>query len=346
MKTPIRRLLAWLSLSLAAGAPAAPEGSPPRAQVEAPHHDAGPVGVGEPFAHEFLVRNPGESPLELSLAEASKGTTVTIEPAVIVPGAEGRVRVVVDPDRDPGPAVLPTLLRTSDPEQPTLRLELRLEVRLFLAVRPGYARYITVRGAREGTIVQHVTALDGATFRVLKVECPLPHLRLAFREARPEERRPETAGSQWRVEMTLSGDAPVGAVAANVLIETDHPKQRRTYVQVSGFMRPMFAVTPPEARLGELDPAKSPTARLVVKNYAEEPIALTGVTTTVPAVRAELEPVEAGRTWYVRLHLAEGAKPGAFEGLVRIATASPQVPMVEVPLSGRVATPEARGSGH
>jgi hypothetical protein len=220
-------------------------------------------------------------------------------------------------------------------------LAVQLDVRPFLLVRPGYARYITVQKAREGTLAQTIGAADGATFRVLRVESPLPSLRVSFREARPDERQPAWTGSQWRVTVTLASESPVGALAGSIVVHTDHPRQRRAFIPVSGFVRPILAVTPPEARLGDLDHRRSNPVRLLVRNFAEEPIEITGVSTDVAAVRAELEPIQAGRTWRLKLLPAPGAPLGPFEGTLRLRTGSPKLPSLEVPLSGRIVGPLA-----
>ena len=79
-------------------------------------------------------------------------------------------------------------------------------------------------------------------------------------------------------------------------MRTDHPRQRRAFVPVSGFVRPILAVTPHEARLGDL---------------------------------------ERARTWYLKLFPTPGAPLGAFEGTVQLRTASPLLPTFGISLSGR-----------
>jgi Protein of unknown function (DUF1573) len=316
--------------------PGAAGASRPRVTFDGESHDLGVVGPGEAAAHDFVVKNVGEAPLEISLVEAAKGSVVTVEPGLVAPGAEGRVRVSADTESVMDKVLLPVVLATNDPDRPRVTLELRLEVRVFLLVRPGYARYVTVQKAREGTIAQTLASSDGATFRLLKVEAPVPSLRLVWREARPEERRSEWTGSQWRIEATLASEAPVGALSGAIQLETDHPRQRRTRVPVSGFVRPIFAVTPPAAHLGDVDPKTPQQLSLVVKNFAEEEIEIKDVTSTVPAIQAVLEAVQPGRSWKLRLRISPAAKVGPFEGVLRLVTGSPKVPLLEVPVSGRI----------
>jgi hypothetical protein len=307
--------------------------------VEPESRDLGVVGLGEEAVAEFEVRNEGGAPLTLQAPGLPPGVAVEGLVAALAPGESVRLRVRIDTLNARDDPQQRWTLVTNDPDRARVPLTVRLDVRPFLLVRPGYARYITVQKAREGTIVQTVGAADGAAFRVLRVESPTPHLRVTFREARPDERRPEWTGSQWRVETTLAADSPVGPLTGMLVVHTDHPRQRRAVVPLSGFVRPILAVTPAEARLGDLDRRRTEPLRLSVRNFAEETIQITGVSTDVAAVRAEIEPVEAGRRWRLKLWPAPGAPLGPFEGKIVLRTASPKLPSFQVPLSGRLVEP-------
>jgi hypothetical protein len=308
----------------------------PKAVVEKPERDVGVLAVGDPAAAEFDVRNVGDAPLELQSVKAPLGVRTEGVPASVPAGGSRTVRLVLGFPAPPGELMIEVSVLTNDPELPMLRLVLRGKVQAFLLMHPGYARYIVVQHAADGTITQTVGASDGAAFRVVGVESPSPALRTSFREARPDERRPGWTGSQWRVESTLSRDAPVGALTGDIVVVTDHPRQRVARAPVSGFVRPVFAVTPPEARMGDVDPRRTPRLQLFVKNFAEQLIDLRGAESDVTGVRAELAAREPGRSWGLTLWLDAEKPPGPFEGHVRIRTANPQVPVIDIPLSGRI----------
>jgi len=308
----------------------------PRVTVTPESSDLGVVALGEDAVAEFLVRNEGGAPLSLAAPALSLGTSVEGLVPQLAPGESVEVRFRIDTFNAKADPRQAWTLVTNDPDRPRVALVVRLDVRPFLLARPGYARYITVQNAREGTITQTIGAIDGATFRVLRVESPVPSLRVAFHEARPDERQPSWTGSQWRVMSTLASASPVGALTGSMMVHTDHPRQKRVVIQVSGFVRPMLAVTPPQARLGDLDRRRPDPIHLFVKNFAEELIEVTGVSTDVTAVRAEVEPLEPGRTWRLKVFPAPGGPLGPFEGTLVLRTASPKLPSFEVPLSGRL----------
>lgn len=327
-------LFGAFACSRVAGPPAPP--ALPRVTVTPESRDLGVVGLGEPAVAEFLVRNEGGASLSLATPELPLGTRVDGLVPELAPGRSVSLRFTIDTLKANAETRQDWMLVTNDPDRRTVAMEVRLEVRPFLAVRPGQARYITVQHAREGTIIQTVGAVDGATFRILRIESPLPFIRVAFHEAAAAERRPEWTGSQWRVTATLPTDAPVGALTGMIVIYTDHPRQKRAFVPVSGFVRPVLAVTPPEARVGDLDRQRPPRMQMVVKNFAEELIEVTGASTDVPGIEAQIEPIERGRTWRLRLVVLPDAPLGEFSGKVLIRTASPKVPTFEIVLGGRL----------
>jgi hypothetical protein len=310
--------------------------APPRVAVDPESRDLGIVGFSEEAVAEFVVRNEGGTPLTLAVTRPVRGITVDGLPPTVAPGESVRVRMRIDTFDANADRHQTVRLKTNDPDRPEVRLTGTIDVRPFLVARPGYARYITVQHAREGTIIQTIGVTDGAPFRVLRVESPTPHLRIAFREAAPEERREEWAGPQWRMTMTLDSNSPVGALTGHVVVHTDHPRQRRIFIPLSGFVRPVLAATPPDARIGDFDRKQPEPLRIFVKNFAEETIEMTAVSTDVAAVRAELEPIEPGRSWRVKLFPVPDAPLGPFQGRILLTTASPTTPSLEIPVSGRL----------
>jgi hypothetical protein len=290
--------------------------------------------VGQEAACEIVVRNGGWGTLALGHPKAPNGIRIDGANSTIGPRGKTTLRAVVDTNVVVGRGTIPVTIPTNDAKRPSLALEVKVEIKSFLAAVPGYARYIFVQKAREGTIVQTIAATDATPFHVLGVESPAPYIRVAWREAKESERRPEIPGSQWLVESTISSDAPVGAITGDLIVRTDHAKQPILRVPVSGFVRPVFAVTPPTASLSVVDPATAAEVRLHVKNFAEEAIAVTGASTTVPGISASVTPVEAGRVYYVVLKFTPDLPAGPFKGTVQIRTASPKTPVVEVPIDG------------
>jgi hypothetical protein len=297
-------------------------------------HDFGKASVGDRLTYTFALRNEGTETLQLLEALADCACVSASFDKAIAPGASGELRVVFDTTDRVGPLMEKVVLRTNDPVAPKTIFALVAKVPPVLDLRPGYARYIYVQGEVPGVIRQTVWAVDGKDFEILSVKSPYPYLAATFREAKPEERRPEGTGKQWRVETVLSPDAPVGALAAVVEIVTSHPRQKTVRFEVSGFVRPVIAVTPANATLGSVKLEKPKIGSFRVQVFSTEEVEVTGVDTDVKGLKLDLEPVRAGRNYSIHLALTPDLPKGEFRGTIRIHTASAKAPLLEVPVSG------------
>lgn len=333
VKTAILALFAVLFVATTLLAQA---GKPKAVPVE-PIKDFGIVPKGDKVVHDFLIRNEGDAPLQITDVKAACGCTVVDYDKTIAPGQTGKVHAEVDTATFNGPISKGVTVFTNDPDHAQLDLTVRAKVEPFIQTKPGYARYITVQGEEKtGTIVQTLWSPDGTAFDVVKVDSPYPFLATSFREAKPEERTPDAAGKQWRVEMTLSNDAPVGALADHVRISTTHPRQKLVTIPVSGFVRPVLHVTPPEADLGavKLDEARRVTFN--VRNFSTQPIKITSAEGSLPGLKTEIVSLQEGSEYQVRIILPQDMAKGPFNGKVTLRTDSPKKPTIEVPVHGTV----------
>lgn len=310
----------------------------PKAVVAEPIKDVGSVGKGDMATHEFVIRNDGDAPLELREVRAACGCTVADYDKVIAPGKTGKVRVTVDTKSFNGPTAKGVTVYTNDPEAPAIELTIRANVGQFIKMKPGYARFITVQGeSKEGKIVQTLWTPDKSPLEIVKVESPYPYLNVRFWEAKPEERLQESADQQqWKVEIHLSNDAPVGALTEPVKIHTNHPKQKLLQVPVSGFVRPVMAVTPPVVDMGQVSGTEPVKFSLNVRNFATESIKVTGIAGDIQGVNAKIEPVQEGREYQVQVTFQPDARKGPVNGKLTLTTDSQKVPRIEVQLKGNV----------
>jgi len=331
--------LASLATAVAAQTAATSEAAKPaqpKAVVPAPIHDLKVIEKTAKVTHEFFIRNEGTAPLVLREARPDCACAVASFDPTIAPGATGKVRVELDPADQLGAIRKQVLVFTNDPAAPELQLTLTATVKSQLMMKPGYARYLYVQKEMPGTITQTLWSTDGRDFKVLAVKSPYPHLTTSFREAKTEERLADKPGKQWRVTTTLDPESPVGALVEPVVIVTDHPLQKELELQVSGFVRPVVAVTPPSADFGNLKRGVEKKGYVTVKTYATEPIAVTGAEIDIPGATTSVQTMAEGRHYLVHVTLPATMANGPFAGALRVKTASPKAPSVEVPFKGVV----------
>lgn len=308
----------------------------PKAVAAEPVKDVGVVAKGEKAVHDFVIRNEGDAPLLIQEVRAACGCTVADYDKVIAPGQSGKVRVSVDTTTFNGAIAKGVTVFTNDPATPQTELTIQAQVEPFIKVKPGYARYITVQGEdKEGTIVQTLWTPDGSPMKIVKVDSPYPYLKAEFHEAKPEERLKEIADQpQWKVEMHLSNDAPVGPLAETLKVYTDNPKQKLVQIPVSGFIRPMVAITPQVADFGQVTVSDVIRKSINVQNFATESIKITGVESSVPGIEARVEPIKEGREYSIQVTLKPEIAKGQFNGKLSLITDSVKMPRIEVVLKG------------
>ncbi len=331
-------LLAALPQLAAATADAGEATGQPRAVVDEPIFDAGKVEKGGEINHDFVIRNTGDAPLRIEEVRPACGCTVADYDETIAPGASGKVHAVLDTtDQDGGISKGLTVI-TNDPENPRLILTIKAVVAPVIYMRPGFARFVQSQGSGVGQVDQIIFADEFEGLEVVDIESPYPFLTAEAREATEEERIEEASGKQWVVSVKLDYDqAPVGSLADYLRVHTNHPKQEVVSVPVSGFVRPMYVLTPSEADFGEIEVEEDGTwAAMILKNFAAEDMSptLDDASSLPEGVDVKLSPVEEGREYRLEITLGEDLPKGAFNDVIRLHTGLEKKPTIEIPLTG------------
>jgi hypothetical protein len=308
----------------------------PRAVVVDPVEDVGAVSRGTKIEHRFEIRNEGDQDLTIREVQPACGCTVAEFDRTIAPGQVGSVAAVVDTSDFRGAIAKSVTVFTTDPDNARFNLTIKADVRMQIESRPGYARMIVVQGETTEAIRQWLWATEGPDLEIESVASPYPFLEVSHREATAVERKSEGGDRQWLIDLRVAEDAPVGPIAANVVVHTNHPGQEEVKIPVSGFVRPVVSVKPRTANFGRLDLVEPYSATLEVQNLGSGAITVLGASTDVSGAAAEVEEVEAGKLYRVQVTLQPGMSSGPFSGKLQIETSSKQMPMVEVELSGTI----------
>jgi len=317
-------------------------GPAPKAAVDRPVVDMGSVPVGESVSADFTIRNEGEGMLQILQVNPSCGCTVAQFDKEIAPGGSGTVHATVDTENMAGPIAKTVTVYTNDQLNPSIQLTIKAEVRPFLIVEPGYARFTSVvHGDREHDSSQVLWADDFDNLKILDVESPKPWIETEFHQAAAGERSEDGTGPQWVVGIKIDKSAPIGPIADYVVVKTNHPKQPVARIAVSGFVRPIVAVTPPDVKFGDVDPTKGQSWGVLVRNFGSSPLEVESYQSTVPGLEVKVEPIKAGQQFKVILTPTETMAEGSFDGRVEIQTNLPQQKTIAIELTGNVVSTKA-----
>ncbi len=311
----------------------------PRALPLEPIKDFEIVPKGEKIHHTFEIKNDGDAPLELTDVKPACGCTVVEFDQFIQPGAVGRVKTTVETDNFDGPIAKTIAVFTNDPENPKIQLVVKAEVKPYLSVFPGYARYSYVQGEEIGVISQLLWAEDGQDLEILKVKSPYPHMKVVHHVATEQERKGELPGKQWTFELHLDPYSPIGALRDYVEVITDHSQQKTVRIPLSGFVRPRQHVTPFELDLGVVDGEALPIKRvLAFTNFIKEGIEITEIDTGFKAIAIEADMVGQmdGHRFELMLTVDPAMPKGEFEGTIKLHITDEKNPVVKIPVKGKV----------
>jgi hypothetical protein len=172
---------------------------------------------------------------------------------------------------------------------------------------------------------------------VTGVETPHDWITAIVREANDAERLPDAKGRQWRVEVRIAADAPVGPLRDFLEVRTNHPGQPELAVPLSGVVRPVLHLTPSTAAFGELVLAgQAREVGLTLINFGSEPVEVRSAVTDVAGAETTIQVVEPGKRWRIVVRLTPEVARGKVDGELVIETSSAEMPRLAVPVSGRI----------
>lgn len=328
--------LAVLLTSLSLVAQEAESKPQPKIEVEETTHKIEEAVVqGTVLQHEFILRNSGDAPLEIKHIGVDKTMRIISNITSIEPGKEATLVVEVDTIYFSDHTGWTITVQSNDPTNPSLRLDLVVAIEASLRLSSPDIRWVYVQYEGDATIKTVLASLDGQKFSVTDIKSPLDFISIQQRAALDSERIGDLEGPQYVLELTLREDAPVGAIAGRAEIFTDHPKQKRLQLPLSGFVRPIMHVTPTQFDIGTVSVTEEQHLMINVRSFATEPMKITDITHDVQGLTYRLEPTAEGRIYELLIDLKDLPK-GPLEGTITLKTNFDKVPVYKVRMKGNV----------
>jgi len=311
--------------------------SAPKIEVLPETKDAGTVAKGQVIDATFVIKNNGGSDLIISDARPSCGCTVASFDKVIKPGGEGKVMSSVDTKTFSGPISKSILLVSNDPDRPQMNLFIKATVKPFVDVLPQpYVRFSVIKGDPAGQDV--ILLSEEKTFKPTVKETSQPYVKAEILPAGDKDRIPGRAGEQYRLRLSVTGDAPDGLLNAPISIATGVPQQPTLEIPVSGIVRPRVSVTPVMVNFGNFTAGKDPITRniIVTNNKPGVPMKVTRAEVSVAGFLTDVVPTQEGVSYTVVVKASDKVKKGALQGTVKLYTSDREKSVIELPLRGEV----------
>lgn len=331
-----------LALVIALTLPAIAQDAAPNLALVEPVKDFGTVAKGQMLDWSFEIKNTGTGDLEIKSANPSCGCTVAEFTKVIKPGEKGKVVAHVDTTNFSGPIAKSVTIQSNDPDTPTSQVTIHATVKPYVEAYPaGFLRYTILQGEQQ---TQSVTLYseDEAPFEILSVEAPGEWVKVDYKKISNEAER-AAAGrkgqNQYKVDVTLGADAPVGPLMDKILFKTNSKFQPEYRLSLSGVVRPTYIVAPTVVNFGEV--ASNGGAEKVVTIQSNnrqkmEAFKVSTVDSDVEGIIAEAKATQQPGIYEVLVKVASTAKPGEFNGKLQIHTNDPIKPTTEIAVKGLV----------
>ena len=323
----------------------------PRLTIVEPVKDYGTVPKGDKLEWAFLVKNTGDADLQIISARPGCGCTVADFDKVVKPGETGKVTAHVDTTNFAGPIAKSVTLETNDPATPTAQLTIHAIVKPYVEAYPaGFVRYNLLQGDAASQSVTLYSDED-EPFEIVKVETPQPWVKVDYAKIEDKAQLAPNVGkagqNQYKINISVAGDAKVGPLAEKVHIVTNSKHQPDYFVSISGVVRPTFRIEPTGVNFGEVAPSDDAARRSVMLHSnnmtAPETFVVTKAESSIPGVTTAVKPGANKGDYEVTVAVSKDAKPGDIDGTVKIYTSDKVNPVVSVPVKGtvKIGTPSA-----
>jgi len=309
--------------------PADPD-NPPELFIAEVEYDAGEVSKGDAIKHDFPIENRGNGTLEIIRVQNSCGCTTSGFDRRIEPGETGKVSLTIETKYLMGPIQKASTVLTNDPSKPSVRLLVKGIVKEILAVRPKEVQQfglVPLGEAREKEFT--LVSKDDAPFEITRIECTDPAMRYELNHA--EDRRSAT------LKALLPADHIDGSINAKFTVYTTHPRVPKVKLSIFGTIRDPINVYPQKLNYKGTSKAfadENPEDRSLVKpitvsldSFAHkkdpalyEDLLITSVESSIPFIKADLNPIQEGRRYSIKVTFKPPVEVGDFEGILTLET--------------------------
>jgi len=297
--------------------------------------DIGTVAQGVTVDAVFDLVNEGDAKLVIKAVRPTCGCTVADFDPEIAAGATGQIKAKLDTKDFSGPVSKSILVMTDDPQNPTVTLVIKADIRPFVEILPRpLIRFNAVMHEPMNQTFIVVGADPEQTMKIKSVDSSVPFIATSVRQLGEDELVKGKSKSQYEVTISLTDDTPVGPVNAVLSVHTDLKEAPTVPVKVYGVVRALIHVTPAQVQFGSVESKMRPGRNLIVVNNRTDGsrIEITGATVDDPAFAAQVATIEEGRRYQVTVTVKADADPGSRDATLTLATTDEDFPKVTVPV--------------
>lgn len=318
-------LFAWIvsAAPLAAQQETPPLAQGPRIACDQPLFDFGTVDNSQTIEHTFVIRNTGDTTLEISNVRPACGCTLAnISEKMVPPGGESHITARLSLQGRTGPQSKPITILSNDPQTPEFRVTLAGTAVSGIQVAPDRILFGQIGQGQKLEQTVEISAVSQESFNITGVQASMSELT--------GEVETLEQGRRYKVKATLTGPAQPGPVNATLLVNTDNQSRPVLTVPVIANVVGELIFAPSVIEVPLSAGGQPLTRYIVVRPGTLTQFELKGVTLPDPAMRSSVFPF--GDQGY-RIQIENIVATPELNGkTIRIETSGEQMAVIEIPL--------------
>jgi hypothetical protein len=329
-----------------------PEGPHPRLIFSKSDHDFGRITDEGMTETQFRFKNEGTLPLKFTIPfRASCGCTAgnprsdknpDVDQVEFAPGESGFIKVSFNAHGKHGDVNQTVYVTSNDPVLPEQQVKIHAFVRQTIAFDPPLISFGEVMAGQPAT-------------QIVKVRGPAPDFKVTYATAtRPrylrakvvETKEVDIAGEKMNestIQLTFTGTAPRGALAATCTARTTSEKHPLADIQISAEVVGDVQVLPPRLNVGILEPGQPFSKVFRVSSRTGRTFKVVNVeqSTTMEALEVKVTAPEPGNESAYQIEV-KGKSPAQASAIMATLTVVTDVPgdeRIQVQLNGATRAP-------
>lgn len=296
----------------------------PRIFCEQPEFNFGTVDSQNAIEHTFVLKNIGDTTLEISDIRAACGCTVAnISSKTVAPGETSELTARLNLQGRSGPQSKAITINSNDPQNPSYRVNMSGTIAQAFQISPDRLIFGDVKSGSESTQTIDLTALSDVPLNIQSVESVDPNVKVE-KETVQEQR-------QARLKVTLKGQAQPGAVNTSIRVTTDNPSRPVIDIPVFANVTGGLVFGPQEIPLPSAGSGTPMTRVVVVRSGTGEPFTINEVVLPDTAMKSAILPFgNQGHGYRIQIENINPS-PELNGKAIRILTSSSQTPEISVP---------------
>lgn len=266
----------------------------PRLKIEDTVYDFGSVEQGKSVEYDFVLKNEGDAPLEITRVVPSCGCTATkLSADKIEPGETATVHAVFDTTGFSGNKIKTIRLYTTDLENNTVVLSLKGEIIPEVTVSPKriiFGNLIYGEDAEKNKQEVTVKVREGSGVTLGALES-----RSKFLEV--EELSSDK--TQKRFTVGVKPDAGIGELRERIVVFLKGSKRRAVNIPIFASIQGGLKFKPSALAFGVLGGQNKLSRTVKLTNRGDDKISIKGLNSRHPAVTGTVKALKEGRSYLI-----------------------------------------------